>query len=94
MEALINKSQALRIAHSLLTGEKVLDDYGFAARNEAAAVIGDILETDKVEQELMRVEEPVVKKEVRPKEDTRPLTIIDLERKILKNFKKPEEEKE
>ena len=78
MEALINKTQALQIAHSILIHQKALDDYGFTAKKEAAAIIQDLIELDRVEQELVGAEQPVLPRE------TKSLTIADL----AKNFKK------
>ena len=78
MKTLINKTQALQIAHSILTRQKGLDDYGFTAKREAAAIIQDLIELDKVEQELVKVEQPELPRE------TKSLTIADL----AKNFKK------
>ena len=57
METLINKIQALKIAHSILTHEKALDDYGFSAKKEAADIISDMMEIERVEQELTRREQ-------------------------------------
>ena len=78
MEALINKTQALQIAHSILTHQKALDDYGFTVKKEAAAIIQDLIELDRVEQELVGAEQPELPRE------TKSLTIADL----AKNFKK------
>tara|TARA_B100001971_G_C17991623_1_gene432609 strand:- start:228 stop:476 length:249 start_codon:yes stop_codon:yes gene_type:complete len=81
METLINKTQALQIAHALMTGSKTIDDYGFSARKEAAIVLNDMLELDKVEKELQSGEPESVKSDALKKA----LMIADLERK---NFKK------
>ncbi len=57
METLINKIQALHIAHSILTRKKALDDYGFSAKKEAADIISDMIEIERVEQQLIRLEQ-------------------------------------
>ena len=74
METLISKIQALEIAHSLLTYRKGLDDYGFTAKKEAASIINDMMELDRVEQELMTFKEP----ESKTVKKDEPLTIADL----------------
>jgi hypothetical protein len=75
MEILITKTQALEISRALITGEKARSDYGHLALQESATVIGNMLELDAVEQELM------TPKGLEPTKETKPLTIANLERK-------------
>ena len=53
---MISKKMALEVATTLISGEKVRDDYGFTALKEA----GDIIENMKIAEEME-------KKEVREK---------------------------
>jgi|TARA_Y100000310_G_C20462696_1_gene706129 hypothetical protein len=81
METLINKTQALQIAHALMTGSRTIDDYGFSARKEAAIILNDMLELDKVEKELRASDPEPVKSNTLKKA----LTIADIERKREKD---------
>jgi hypothetical protein len=52
-EVLLAKEEGLRIAISILKGEKTNKDYGSAALKDTELILKNILETMLVEQEMM-----------------------------------------
>lgn len=52
--SLITEKQALKIAHSLVSGEKDRESYGFSALKETESILYKLLETKEVEEELFR----------------------------------------
>jgi len=69
-DTLLNKEQALKIAISLINGEKVRKDYGHSALKESELILKNIQDTDTVERELEKI--------VTNKENVKK-TILDLE---------------
>ena len=61
-EVLLAKEEGLRIAISILSGEKTNKDYGGTALKEAKLILINILETIEVEKEMMAKPLPKPKK--------------------------------
>jgi|TARA_Y100000310_G_C20604644_1_gene774865 hypothetical protein len=52
-EILLGKKEALRIAITVLNKEKNLEDYGFTAIKESELILKNILESLKIEEQML-----------------------------------------
>jgi len=57
-EVLLSKEEGLRIAISILSGEKTNKDYGSASLRDTELILKNILKTIEMEKELLASPEP------------------------------------
>ena len=62
MKIILAKEEGLRIAISILNGEKTNKDYGSAALRESELILQNILETIQVEKEMLAKPPTITKK--------------------------------
>lgn len=77
-EVLLAKEEGLRIAISVLNGEKANKDYGSASLKESELILKNILETLQVEKEMM------AKPPVEPKKPNKKRALTLAQKKDLK----------
>ncbi|MAF43968.1 MAG: hypothetical protein CMI54_07395 [Parcubacteria group bacterium] len=80
VKILLDKKEALRIALTILDGEKKLEDYGGTALIETKLILKNILETLVVEQEIMmaRLEPPKPKPKKKPKKPNKKVSEAEM----------------
>ena len=77
-EVLLAKEEGLRIAISILSGEKANKDYGSASLRDTKLILKNILETLEIEKEMM------AKPPVKPKKPNKKRALTPAQKKDLK----------